>query len=158
VSTIYPLGGTVTAEGHRPTCRQGIAIHASRVNLSAMQVVVHGEIDAANAGDLADRVQPTVAGCHELVLDLTSVDFLGVEGFSALKQVQSWCHRNGVRWVLVPSAAVARVMRLCDRDRSVPTAATSEAAIHALRASASRADTGYVSSSPRPRCATSKIW
>ncbi|MBS1692929.1 MAG: STAS domain-containing protein [Actinobacteria bacterium] len=98
-----------------------------------MHVVVRGEVDAANAGEFESRVCRCIADHHELVLDLTGVEFFAVEAFATLKHIQSCCHRAGARWVLVPSAAVARVMRLCDRDRCIPCAATPENAFCALR-------------------------
>ena len=51
---------------------------------------------------------------NDLALDLTGVDFFGTAGFSALHTLNVRCAGAGVEWVLVPSNAVSRLMRICD--------------------------------------------
>ena len=74
-----------------------------------------------------DRIQ-------RLALDLTGVDFFGTAGFSALHTLNVRCAGAGVEWVLVPSSAVSRLLRICDPDSALPIATTMPAALSVLQA------------------------
>ena len=66
---------------------------------------------------------------ERLALDLTGVDFFGTAGFSALHTLNVRCAGAGVEWVMVPSTAVSRLLRICDPDSTLPIAATMPAAL-----------------------------
>jgi anti-anti-sigma factor len=89
-------------------------------------VAAHGELDAANAQTFVDDALRHP--CSALVLDLTDVEFFGTAAFSALHTLNVRCARGGVDWILVPSAAVSRLLAICDPDATLPTAATLETA------------------------------
>jgi anti-anti-sigma factor len=92
-------------------------------------VSADGEIDAANAGELADYAMREAADGQYLVFDLTGVEFFGIQGFSMLHMLNVRCAKAGMRWVLVPSAAVKRVLRICDPEGGLPAATSVDAAL-----------------------------
>ncbi|ORV49300.1 hypothetical protein AWC02_06785 [Mycolicibacter engbaekii] len=87
-------------------------------------VTVGGELDAANAGQLADYVQQCARYCEWLVLDLDNLDFFGVAGFSALRTIAERCAKTSVHCTTVPGAAVARLLRICDPTQALPTSSS----------------------------------
>lgn len=91
-------------------------------SLSGAVITVEGELDAANAGELAEFVQRRAAHCKSVIVDLSGVEFFGTAGFSALHTVNVRCAGADVRWVVVPSPAVSRVLRICDPDNALPVA------------------------------------
>jgi anti-anti-sigma factor len=89
---------------------------------SAAVVSARGELDASNSGQLADYVQRCVAHSKSLVVDLSGVEFFGTAGFSALHTINVRCAGTDVRWAVVPSQAVSRLLRICDPDKTLPIA------------------------------------
>jgi anti-anti-sigma factor len=111
-----PTGGTDTTlpwESHtaRSTVRWG--------NSGAV-ISVYGELDAANAEQLADYVQSFANDCEWLVLDLHDLEFFGSAGFLTLQKINSGCTTAKVYWAMVPGVAVSRLLRVCDPDSSLP--------------------------------------
>lgn len=88
-------------------------------------------MDAANAAKLGDYTLRVALESHYLVLDLSGVAFFGTEGFSTLHMLNVRCAKAGVRWSMVPSAAVSRVLRICDPGGGLPAAITVDAALAA---------------------------
>lgn len=89
---------------------------------SATVITAHGELDAANAGRLADYVQRCATCSKSLILDLSGLEFFGTAGFSALHTINVRCVKVDVHWALVPSRAVSRLLRICDPDGVLPAA------------------------------------
>lgn len=87
---------------------------------SSAVLSVFGEIDAANCREFADYVDLHLPHVHELVLDLTGVDFFGTAGFSALHAMSRRAGAYGIDHTVVPSHAVSRLLRICDPDSSLP--------------------------------------
>ena len=85
-------------------------------------VSVSGEIDTVNAAGFASTVREAARGCSALVLDLTEVDFMAVDGISALHAINAHFLRGGVQWCVVASPAVTRVLGLCDPEGLIPSA------------------------------------
>lgn len=83
-------------------------------------ITTHGEVDAANAGQLADFVDHCLGYCEWLVVDLSGLDFIGTAGLSALHTVQDLCAAVEVNWALVPGPAVSKVLQFCELDRALP--------------------------------------
>lgn len=102
--------------------------------LSAITVLItaRGEVDAANAGGISDHIDRRLAGYRQLVLDFSKLEFCGTAGFSVLHWVRSRCERTGTDWVLVPGPEVVRVLRVCDPDRTLPTASNIVSAVATL--------------------------
>ena len=58
---------------------------------------------------------------HEaVILDLRGLEFIGTAGFSALHRINVACSGAQVRWAMAPSAAVSRLLRVCDPDGTLP--------------------------------------
>ena len=97
-------------------------------------ITAHGDLDASNAQEFVDYALRDAERTQRLALDLTGVDFFGTAGFSALHTLNVRCASAGVEWVLVPSGAVTRLMRICDPDSTLPIAATMPTALARLQA------------------------
>jgi anti-anti-sigma factor len=105
----------------------------TRWTTSSVAIVsAHGEIDGTNANTLTSYAVGRAAPCRGLILDLSGLEFFGTEGFPALHRVSVCCARSGTRWVVVPSAAVYRLLRICDSVGSLPAADTVDAALVSL--------------------------
>jgi anti-anti-sigma factor len=102
------------------TWESGTARFVARWGRSGGVVAAHGGIDAANAGQLAGHLERCVACCEWLVLDLSDLEFIGTAGFSILQTINDRCAKAKVYWVLVPGAAVSRLLRVCDPDSALP--------------------------------------
>lgn len=101
---------------------------------SVAVIIARGELDACNAQHLVDYALRDAERTERLALDLTGVEFFGTAGFSALHTLNVRCAGAGVGWVLVPSAAVSRLLRICDPDSTLPFATTMRAALTRLQA------------------------
>ncbi|WP_123025531.1 STAS domain-containing protein [Mycolicibacterium stellerae] len=99
---------------------------------SVAVITAQGDLDASNAQEFVDYALRGAQRTHRLALDLTGVDFFGTAGFSALHTLNVRCAGAGVEWVLVPSNAVSRLMRICDPDSTLPIAATMPAGLARL--------------------------
>ncbi|MBU9763996.1 STAS domain-containing protein [Mycobacterium sp. TNTM28] len=99
---------------------------------SSVVISAHGDVDAANATDFADYALRHIAETPRVVVDLTHVDFFGTAGFSALKAIEVRCAAGDVDWVLVPSNAVSRLLRVCDPDSELCTRHSVAAALSTL--------------------------
>jgi anti-anti-sigma factor len=104
------------------------------LNPSVAVVTVRGELDASNAQELVDYALRHTDRTERLALDLSEVEFFGTAGFSALHTLNVRCAGAGVEWVLVPSPAVSRLLRICDPDSALPMATKLPAALGQLRA------------------------
>jgi anti-anti-sigma factor len=102
--------------------------------MSSVAIVsAYGDIDASNASTLVDYALVNAVRCRGLILDLSRLEFIGTEGFSALHKVSVRCARAEIRWMVVPGAAVSRLLRLCDPHGLLPTVDTVEAALASLQ-------------------------
>lgn len=104
-----------------------------RLPPSTAVISAHGEIDAANASQFTEYTMRHTARADSLVLDLTGVAFLGTAGFSALKAIETRCSVGQVDWMLVPSNAVTRLLRICDPDGGLRSTDTVAAALSSVR-------------------------
>src|SRR5246500_5066919 len=93
---------------------------SARREPSGTVITVRGELDAANADQLAAYVQRNVTRSRRVILDLRGLEFIGTAGFSALLRINVACSGTQVRWAMVPSQAVSRLLRLCDPDSTLP--------------------------------------
>jgi anti-anti-sigma factor len=105
-----------------------------RLEPSVSVITARGDLDASNAQEFVDYALRDAERTERLALDLTGLDFFGTAGFSALHTLNVRCASAGVEWVLVPSNAVSRVMKICDPDSTLPVAATMSAGLVHLRA------------------------
>ncbi|OMB95419.1 sulfate transporter [Mycobacterium colombiense] len=83
-------------------------------------ITVDGELDAANTDQLVAYVQQSTSRSRRMVLDLRGLKFIGTAGFSALHRINVKCSAAQVSWAMAPSPAVARLLRVCDPDGTLP--------------------------------------
>jgi anti-anti-sigma factor len=86
---------------------------------TVVRISATGEVDASNIDRLERYVFRYGANSRRLILDLTDVEFFGVECFSALNLIAERCTTAAVAWTLVPSPAVARILDICDPHRAL---------------------------------------
>ena len=87
---------------------------------SRVVITAHGELDASNASQLADYVESCIAHSTSVIVDLSSLEFFGTAGFSALHLINVRCAGANLRWAVVPGKAVSRLLRICDPDNTLP--------------------------------------
>jgi len=87
-------------------------------------VTADGELDASNAIQFADYFDLCITDSTPLVVDLSGLEFFGTAGFSALHLINVSCAAKKLRWAVVPSKAVARLLRICDPDHALPLIAS----------------------------------
>lgn len=107
-------------------------VRARELSATTVLVAAFGDIDAASAADLSERIERHLAGYRQLVLDLSRLEFFGTAGYSVLHRVHSRCMRLRIGWVLVPGIEVERLLRVCDPDRILPTASNIVSAVATL--------------------------
>jgi anti-anti-sigma factor len=108
---------TKTTSAQRTDFSRGkLALSTEWLNADVVKISVQGEIDAANEGELRDYVFHRAANCKSLILNLHEVSFFSTVGFSTLLTIDDRCSRAAVTWMVIPSAAVSRVLDICDRQ------------------------------------------
>jgi anti-anti-sigma factor len=134
---VCPAGITMTdtlpARPLSPTKRHAARYDTRRTMSSVVIVSAYGAIDASNASTFTDYALANAARCRGLILDLSGLEFFGTEGFSALHRVSVRCARAEIGWMVVPGAAVARLLRVCDPHGSLPTVYTVDSAVANLQ-------------------------
>lgn len=104
-----------------------------RPMMSSVAIVsVHGDIDGTNADTLTEHAIAETARYRALILDLSGLEFIGTDGFSALHRISVECAHAGKSWTMVPGAAVERLLRICDPHGSLPTADSVGAALTSI--------------------------
>ncbi|WP_066903571.1 STAS domain-containing protein [Mycolicibacterium houstonense] len=96
-------------------------------------ISVHGELDASNAAELTECGLRNTRPSGQLVLDMRSVEFFGACCFACLHTINVQCAGENIDWVLIPSPAVNRVLRICDPERVLPTSTGLPSALSKLR-------------------------
>jgi anti-anti-sigma factor len=129
--TDYARPGTGTATDATEIHTARFAVH--RVDPDIAVITAHGEIDAANAQQFVDYALEQAAGVTRLVLDLTGVEFFGTAGFASLHSLNVRCAGESIDWASVPSAAIVRLLRVCDPDSALPFFDGVDAAMDALQ-------------------------
>ena len=97
-------------------------------------ITADGELDAANADQLAAYVQDSVTASKRVIVDLRGLKFIGTAGFSALHRINVICSAAQAYWAMAPSPAVSRLLRICDPDGTLPvTTPLAEPALPSVR-------------------------
>jgi anti-anti-sigma factor len=109
-----------TTDPFPATRRAGLKLSTEWLNTSVVRISVHGDIDASNSAEVLEYMFRRGANCRSMILDLKDVTFFATAGFSALQTIDLRCTRASVGWMLIPSAAVSRVLAVCDPRRSLP--------------------------------------
>lgn len=79
-----------------------------------------GRADAANGNAFVKYALRDAKQTQWLVIDLSGLSFFATAGFSALHTLNVQCAGENIRWALIPSLAVDRLLRLCDPDSTLP--------------------------------------
>lgn len=87
---------------------------------STAVVAVRGELDAANVTQFVEFALRHAEHTDRLVIDLARLTFFATAGFTALHALNVQCVGEHIRWALVPSPAVYRLLRICDPDSALP--------------------------------------
>ncbi|MGV0816032.1 STAS domain-containing protein [Mycolicibacterium boenickei] len=96
-------------------------------------VSVDGELDASNALELTECGIQHTRPNGQFVLDMSAVEFFGACCFAGLHTLNVECAGQNIDWVLIPSAAVSRVLRICDPAHHLPVAIGFASALAKLR-------------------------
>ncbi len=107
-------------------------VRAQELSDRTVLITVTGGIDASSAPDLCERIQRQATGYRQVVLDLSEVDFFGTAGYSLLHRMHVRCAGAAIDWVLVTGREVQRLLRVCDPDGILPTAANIVSAVATL--------------------------
>jgi anti-anti-sigma factor len=99
---------------------QAVRFATRRLQPDTAVITAHGEIDAANAPEFVDYALRHADEIGGLVVDLSGVEFFATAGFAALHTLNVRCAGESIQWASVPSAAVIRVLRVCDPDSTLP--------------------------------------
>jgi anti-sigma B factor antagonist len=73
---------------------------------------VDGEIDASNSNDVAEAIRRFARLKTPLILDLSHLDFLSIDGFRALLTLNDEHQRARVHCSVVPGAAMRPLLRI----------------------------------------------
>jgi anti-anti-sigma factor len=125
--TLSPVAEALTV-----TRRDRCLFRARELSDTTVLVAPVGEIDATNAQELLRYVQESLKKHHQLVLDLSRVTFFSISAFPTLSAIDTRLTHGDMDWVMVPSPEVSRVIRVCDRDGTLPTAANIVSAVAGL--------------------------
>jgi len=108
------------AELPPPTWENHSARFSAQRDTDRVIVTADGELDASNALEFVDYFDLCITDSTPLVVDLSGLEFFGTAGFSALHLINVRCAGAKLRWAVVPSKAVSRLLRICDPDRALP--------------------------------------
>ena len=114
-----PVRGT-NAALPPPAWENHSARFSAEWDTSRVVITAHGELDASNAIELADYFDLCIEHSTPLIVDLSALDFFGTAGFSALHLINVRCAGANLRWAVVPSKAVSRLLQICDPDHALP--------------------------------------
>jgi anti-anti-sigma factor len=99
-------------------------------------VVVDGEIDASNSGEIADRLRAAVSNrSTAIVVDLTPTTYIDSAGINVLFQLGHELRerQQQLHLVVAQPSPIARMIAIVGLDAAVPTHATRGAAIEEAR-------------------------
>lgn len=126
-------------EHHPDPGHDSLVCHTARFETSwpepATAIVAgHGELDAANGIEFVNYALRNSDKTQYLVADLSGLTFFSTAGFSALHTLNVQCVSGDIRWALVASNAVKRLLRICDPDSALPICPDVAAALTAVQA------------------------
>jgi anti-anti-sigma factor len=122
-NTVSPIRGT-DATLPPPAWENHSARFTAEWDTDRVVITAHGELDASNATQLADYFDLCIAHSTPLIVDLSDLKFFGTAGFSALHLINVRCAGANLRWAVVPSKAVSRLLGICDPDGTLPLIAS----------------------------------
>jgi anti-anti-sigma factor len=132
MSTVHPTRPVAPETTERTDCH-GAHFATRWLRPSTAVITAHGELDAANAQQFVDYALRHAPQIECLVLDLSGLEFFGTAGFSAMHSVNVRCAGEKIQWAMVPSAAVTRLLRICDPDSALPITSSVDIALSAVQ-------------------------
>jgi len=109
----------------------------------AIVLTVSGEIDASNTDRFSESAHRLIAVGDPIVVDLSGVDFFGVQAFRALFSLDDDCRKAGVPWALVAGRGVRTLLRIGDCEGVLPVVSSVADALQQFQ-SQSRARRGLL--------------
>jgi anti-anti-sigma factor len=135
--TATPINSLTTtsnvATASRPVAANALRLDSSRPTASVVIVRARGDIDAANADDLAAYVHSVVGRQRGFVLDLSSVDFISLAALRVLQELNEWAS-SPLRLAVLPNRGLLRLLQLCPLEPSLLVVGDIGAAIAAVQA------------------------
>ena len=99
-------------------------------------VAIAGEIDASNAGEIAERLRAALSNRSEaLVVDLSGTTYIDSAGLNVLFELSTALRERQQQLHLVVGqpSPIARIVAIVGLDAAVPTHPTRAAALDAVR-------------------------
>jgi anti-anti-sigma factor len=121
VSPTTPEGGPPPQDELLAIDRDGVKVWAHCGRLVTV-VSVSGDIDISNIDRVKAYITRSVLVGNSMLLDMSCVDFIAVQGISLLLTVENTCRSIGLPWALVTSRAVERVLRYSKQRDALPVA------------------------------------
>lgn len=121
VSPTTPEGGPPSHDELLAIDRDGVKVWAHCGRLVTV-VSVSGDIDISNIDGVKAYITRSVLVGNSMLLDMSYVDFIAVQGISLLITVENTCRSIGLPWALVASRAVERVLRYSKQRDALPVA------------------------------------
>lgn len=118
---------------------------------SGTVITVDGELDAANADQLVAYLKQSISRSKRVVLDLRGLKFIGTAGFSALHRINVVCSGAQAHWAMAPSAAVSRLLRICDPDGILPVTTPLAESLLSIGGAGDEEDRPLLELIPQPR-------
>jgi anti-anti-sigma regulatory factor len=87
---------------------------------SDLTASVCGEVDTYNGKELAVALCDAAEAARHVTVDLSRLDFMGIDGVAALHAINARLVRSSTPWTIVPGPAVSRVLELCDPEGLIP--------------------------------------
>jgi anti-anti-sigma factor len=114
-------------------CRR--ACMRAKTDTGLTVISIGGDIYASNADELSHYVSELVPDCGALIVDLSEIDFIALDGLHALIALNNQCARTGTTWALISRHAVNRLLRVGDHDKLLPAVGSATEALLLVRRS-----------------------
>lgn len=108
------------------------ASRATPTRCAVTVLSVSGEIDASNVDRLHGNLRRCAGTRRPLIVDLSGINFLGVEGMRALCDFDDERRRSGAGWVLVTCPTVYRLVNKVLSGQRLRIAGSVSEALHLL--------------------------
>ncbi len=119
--------GTTAIDYHRARMRGHIDAGLTVISIS-------GEIDLSNIDDLSRDARRLVPDHGVLIVDLSCIDFIGVDGLHVLFALNMDCARTDTRWAVIVGHAANRLLRAAGDDgKLLPAVGSATEALGVIR-------------------------
>ena len=112
----------------------GAEFQAHRLSSTLVLVDVYGELDMISTPAFGQFVESQLEPQRRLIIDLSTLDFVGTTALGVLSDVGRIAPRLGTDWMLVTGRAISRLLHAAGLENQYPTATSVDLAVAALRA------------------------